>query len=52
MSDYLGAPVIIQRDLNMPTTLRLDGSARSLGVGFSHVKHGQIMMGLSVAFSK
>lgn len=50
MSDYLGAPVIIQRDLNLPATLWFDGSAHSLGVGSSHVKHRQIMIGLSVAF--
>lgn len=52
MSDYLGAPVIIQRDLNLPATLCFDGSAHSFGVGFSHVKHRQIMIGLSVAFTK
>lgn len=52
MSDYLGAPVIIQCDLNLPGTLWFDGSARSLGVGFSHVKHRQIMIGLSVALTK
>lgn len=52
MSDYLGAPVIIQRDLNLPATLWFDGSAHSFGVGFSHVKHRQIMIGLSVAFTK
>lgn len=52
MSDYLRAPVIIQRDLNMPATLWFDGSAHSLGVGFPHVKHGQIILGLSVAFTK
>ncbi len=52
MSDYLGAPVIIQRDLNLPATLWFDGSAHSLGVGFSHVKHVQIILGLSVAFTK
>lgn len=52
MSDYLGAPVIIQRDLNLPATLWFDGSAHSLGVGFSHVKHRQIILGLSVAFAK
>lgn len=45
MSDYLGAPVIIQRDLNLPATLWFDGSARSLDVGFSHVKRKQIMTG-------
>lgn len=52
MSDYLGAPLIIQCDLNLPATLRFDGSARSLGVGLSHVKHNQIMIGRSVAFTK
>lgn len=52
MSDYLGAPVIIQCDLNLPATLWFDGSAHSLGVGLPHVKHRQIMIGLSVAFTK
>lgn len=50
MSNYLGAPVIIQHDLNLPATPRFDGSAHSLGVGLSHVKHRQITIGLSVAF--
>lgn len=52
MSDYLGALVIIQCDLNLPATLWFDGSASSLGVGFVHVKHRQIMTVLSVAFTK
>ena len=52
MSDYLGALVIIQRDLNLPVALWFDGSAHSLGVEFSHVKHRQITIGLSVAFTK
>lgn len=34
MSDYLRAPLIIQRDLNLPATLWFDGSAHSLGVEF------------------
>lgn len=34
MSDYLRAPVIIQRDLNLPAALWFDGSAHSLGVEF------------------
>lgn len=52
MTDYLRAPVIIQRDLNLPATLWFDGSACSLGVGIPHVKHGQITIGLSDAFTK
>lgn len=52
MSDYLEAAVIIQHDLNLPAMLWFDGSAHSFGVGFSHVKHRQIMIGLSVAFAK
>lgn len=52
MSDYLGAPVIIQHDLNLPATLWFDGSAHSLSVGLSHVKREQIISGLSVAFAK
>lgn len=52
MSDYLGAPVIIQCDLNLPATLWFDGSAHSLGIGFAHVKHRQITTALSVALTK
>lgn len=38
MSDYLSTPVIIQRDLNLPATLRFDGSAHSLSVRLSYVR--------------
>lgn len=52
MSDYLGGPVIIQRDLNLPAMLWFDGSAHSSGVGFSHVKRREMISGLSVAFTQ
>lgn len=32
MSDYLRAPLIIQRDLNLPSMLQFDGFAHSLSV--------------------
>lgn len=50
MSDYLGPPVIIQRDLNLPATLWFDGSARSLVSGSRMSSAGRSFQGYLLLF--